>query len=61
MPFADVGGAVALFFQHIGQRGLLNPELVLLQSIHVVEDTDRAGNFPLMRPMRDGTQMGAVA
>ena len=38
MPFADVRGAVAGSFQHIGQSGLLHPKLVLLRRIDVVED-----------------------
>lgn len=46
MPFADVGGTIATRFEHVGQRGLLHPELVLLRQIDVVEDTEAGWEFP---------------
>jgi hypothetical protein len=45
MPFADVRGAVALFFQHISQRGLLHPDLVLLRRIDVVIHPEAGGKL----------------
>ena len=50
VPFADIGGAIALFSENVGQRGLLHPELVFLRRIHVVEDTKAGREFPAHQP-----------
>ena len=54
VPFADVGGAIALFFEHVGQRGLLHPELVFLSRIDVGEDAEAGREFPAHQPHARG-------